>query len=342
LGKQLVVHEAMFISLCERVLKLSANEHFGSTDEAVLRSMSHPVGQVTQALLNWWFSKPLNDNDRLPATIAPIFTRICDTNVVKFRHGRTLLASNVVALFRVDPSWTRANLLPLFDWQTSEEEAFAAWMGYLWSPRLYKPLLVELKKPFLDSARQYERFGDARVNYASMLTLAALDTTDLFSRSDLQRAVRALPVDGLAASAQAVHRAMEGAGGKQSEYWRLAVRPFLVSVWPKSVASGNERLTETLARIAVAADKEFPDALDTVGSWLKPIAFPYQLLKDMNERKIGERFPEHALRLLVIVIDKRHFAPADLKETLAQIASGDETLSFNLEFQSLEDFSGRR
>ncbi|MEX3856411.1 hypothetical protein OKW33_003364 [Paraburkholderia atlantica] len=341
-GKQLVVHEKTFISLCERVLNLSVDERFDSTDEAVLASISHPVGQVTQALLNWWFSKPLNDNDRLPAVIAPIFTRVCDTTAVRFRHGRTLLASNVVALFRVDPSWTQANLFPLFDWQTSEEEAFAAWMGYLWSPRLYKPLLVELKKPFLDAVKHYARFGDARVNYASMLTLVALEATDLFSRPDLQRAVRALPMEGLAACAQAVHRAMKGADGRQSEYWSIAVRPFLTSVWPKKIALESERLAETLARIAVAADKDFSDALGTVELWLKPITVPYQLLKDMNELKIGQRFPLHALKLLVMVIDRSRFAPPDLKKTLEQILSGDGTLSSNLDFQSLEDFCGRR
>ncbi|MGT0247613.1 hypothetical protein [Burkholderia pyrrocinia] len=184
-----------------------------------------------------------------------------------------MLASNVVALYRVDRLWTQTHLLPLFDWQKSDREAYATWMGYLWAPRQHKDLLIELKTPFLDSAQQYVRFGDAHVNYASMLTLAALDTTDIFSRSELQKAVRALPDDGLVASAHAVHSALKGADAKQSEYWALAVRPYFANIWPKSTASMDARLPEIFARIAVAVDREFPDALDTVKSWLKPISY---------------------------------------------------------------------
>ncbi|NBD07248.1 anti-phage defense-associated sirtuin Dsr1 [Burkholderia thailandensis] len=340
-GKQLDVHQATFISICERVLRLPTDD-FPDTDDAVMRSMSNPLGQVTQALLNWWFSEPLKDNQGLPRTIASIFTRLCDPAVHRFRHGRTLLASNVVALYRVDRLWTQTNLLPLFDWRKSDREAYATWMGYLWAPRLHKDLLVELKTPFLDSAQQYMRFGDARVNYASMLTLAALDTTDIFSRAELQKAVRALPDDGLVASAHAVHSALKGANARQSEYWALAVQPYFASIWPKTMASMDARLPEIFARIAVAADREFPDALDTVKSWLKPISYPYQLLKEMNVEKIGERFPGPALSLLVAVIDKNRFAPPDLNESLRQIASADEKLTRELEFQALEDFVRRR
>lgn len=172
--------------------------------------------------------------------------------------------------------------------------------------------------------------------------IAALDTTDIFSRSELQKAVLALPDDGLVASAHAVHSALKGANARQSEYWALAVRPYFANIWPKSTASMDARLPEIFARIAVAADREFPDALDTVKSWLKPISYPYQLLKEMNVEKIGERFPGPALSLLVAVIDKNRFAPPDLNESLRQIASADEKLTRELEFQALEDFVHRR
>ncbi len=57
-----------------------------------------------------------NDNDKLPADIEPFFTQLCDIGVEQFRHGRVLLASRLIALFRVDRPWTETHLLPLFDW----------------------------------------------------------------------------------------------------------------------------------------------------------------------------------------------------------------------------------
>lgn len=59
--------------------------------------------------------------------IAALFTKLCDTEVVQFRHGRVLLAENLIILFQVDPGWTTHHLLPLFDWQRSDAEARAAW-----------------------------------------------------------------------------------------------------------------------------------------------------------------------------------------------------------------------
>lgn len=84
-----------------------------------------------------------------PAEIKPTCTDLCDGSTEKNRHGRVLLAAHVIALFRVDPDWATEHLLPLFDWQLSAHDARAVWEVFLWSPRLYRPLLEVLKGSFL-------------------------------------------------------------------------------------------------------------------------------------------------------------------------------------------------
>ncbi|MCC6916066.1 hypothetical protein, partial [Nitrosomonas sp.] len=44
------------------------------------------------------------------------FCALCDVQVDRFRHGRVLLASQLIAFFRVDRPWTEQHLLPLFGW----------------------------------------------------------------------------------------------------------------------------------------------------------------------------------------------------------------------------------
>ena len=90
-------------------------------DDPVSEAINHPIGHVAQALLNIWFKRKPNDNDWLPADIEPFFTQMCDVEVGRFRHGRVLLASRLIALFRVDRSWTEKHLLPLFDWEAQPE-----------------------------------------------------------------------------------------------------------------------------------------------------------------------------------------------------------------------------
>lgn len=118
--------DAQFLNLCRRVLTLECQDDAdGGIDDPVTRAINHPIGDVTEALLHWWARSRLEDGQRLPDELRPIFTRICDTQIGKFRHGRVLMAFRVITLFRVDHEWTVRHLLPLFDWQRDEVEARA-------------------------------------------------------------------------------------------------------------------------------------------------------------------------------------------------------------------------
>jgi hypothetical protein len=88
-----------------------------------------------------------------------------------YRHGRVVLAAHAIALFRVDEEWSKTYLLPLFDWHKSELEARAAWEGFLWSPRLYRPLLSAIKHPMLEAATHYTQLGKHTEQFAAMCVL---------------------------------------------------------------------------------------------------------------------------------------------------------------------------
>ncbi|MDH6159408.1 MULTISPECIES: hypothetical protein [unclassified Janthinobacterium] len=113
-------HEDILLDLCRRVLELPLEADAGSriirndveTYDPVGSAINHPVGHVTQALINLWFKRNPNDNDLLPADIGPVFTNLCDMRVDRFRHGRVLLGSRLIAFFRVDRPWTEQYLLP--------------------------------------------------------------------------------------------------------------------------------------------------------------------------------------------------------------------------------------
>lgn len=135
-SKSIDRHEAILLRMCQRVLDLSLDEDSGirggdgePIQRPVTEAISHPVGHITQALINLWFKREPNDGDRLPGDISPLFTQLCDVRVQLFRHGRVVLASRLIALFRVDRPWTEQYLLPLLDWTSAPSEAKAAWGG---------------------------------------------------------------------------------------------------------------------------------------------------------------------------------------------------------------------
>ena len=93
--------DTTFLALCERVLRLEYDQE-QDADDVVGRAINHPIGRVTDALLRWWYRNPLEDEQSLPEELNRIFTELCEPRVGAYRHGRVLLASRVITLFRVD------------------------------------------------------------------------------------------------------------------------------------------------------------------------------------------------------------------------------------------------
>jgi hypothetical protein len=262
--------------------------------------------------------------------------------VAQFRHGRVLLASCLIVLFRVDRPWTETYLLPLFDWSTDAAEARAAWEGFLWSPRLYRPLLIAFKTQFLDTARHYAELGEHARQFAAFLTYAALDPVDTYTAQDFQTALSALPQEGMHEAAQALVQALEGASEQREDYWVNRIQPFWQSIWPKSRQLASKGIAESLARLSIAARGQFRAALAVVLDWLQPIEHPHYVVHLLYESGLSGRFPEDALRLLNAVIDDQPWAPHELAQCLTAISQAAPALSQDHRYQRLAEYSRRR
>lgn len=284
-SKSISRHEDILLNLCRRVLALPLETGSGAriirngveTYDPVGSAINHPIGHATQALINLWFKQNPNDNDLLPADLKPIFTALCDVQVDRFCHGRVLLGSRLIAFFRVDRTWAEQHLLPLFSW-SNPVEAKAVWEGFLWSPRLYQPLLTAFKSQFLESANHYADLGEHRQQFATFLTYAALGPTEGYTVEEFRSAIGALPQEGLEESAQALSQALAGAADQSEDYWKNRAQPFWQQIWPKSRDQATPRIAESLTRMAIASRGGFPATLAAVQDWLQPIEHPHYVV----------------------------------------------------------------
>ena len=340
-------HEDILLDLCRRVLAVPLEAGTGMTrngepiDQPVSEAINHPVGHVTQALINLWFKQNPNDNDLLPAYIRPFFTELCDVQVDRFRHGRVLLGSRLITFFRVDRPWTEQYLLPLFSW-SNPAEAQAVWEGFLWSPRLHQPLLVAFKSHFLETTNHYVNLGEYRQQFAAFLTYAALEPTEGYTVDEFRSAIGALPQDGLEESAQALSQALEGAADQREDYWKNRVQPFWQQVWPKSRDLATPRIAESLTQLAIAARGEFPVALAAVQDWLLPIEHPDYIVHLLHESDLCSRYPAEALRLLDAVIADLPWAPSELRQCLDAISLASPDLNDDHRYQRLVEYGRQR
>jgi len=333
-------YEDILLGLCRRVLALPLEVGTGMTHD-VDEAINHPVGHITQALINFWFKRNPNDNDLLPTDIKPLFTELCDLQVERFRHGRVLLGSQLIAFFRVDRPWTKQYLLPLFDWNNLAE-AKAVWEGFLWSPRLYQPLLTAFKPQFLESADHYTDLGEHRKQFAAFLTYAALDPTEGYTADEFRSAIEKMPRDGLEESAQALSQALEGTADQREDYWKNRVQPFWQQVWPKyRDLAATPRIAASLTRLIIAARGEFPAALAAVQDWLQPIERPDFVVDPLQESGLCSRYPADALRLLGAVITDQQWAPKKLGKCLDEIEQAAPQLVQDDQYQRLREYLRR-
>ncbi|MXY40616.1 MAG: hypothetical protein F4Y62_12560 [Rhodospirillaceae bacterium] len=329
--------EAIFLALCDRLLGLDYEDE-EDDDDLVGRAINRPVGQVTEALLHWWNRNDLKDQQGLADEPKRQFTQLCDPEIRKFRYGRVLLAAHVISLFRTDREWTEQFILPLFDWKNSEVEARAAWEGFLWSPRLYPPLMEVLRPAFLDTARHYLQLGRHRRQYASLLTFAGLEPGDIFQSRELALAMQALPQEALDHAADTLFRAVDSAGDQRADYWRNRAAPFLRSIWPKTPEAISMEIAESFAKACIAAGDAFSEALAQTRSWLQPLQFPDRIAHSIHEAQLDTRLPETTLELLDRVVGEvvRGYV-YDLSECLNAVRSAQPGLERDQRFERLQE-----
>ncbi len=333
--------EELFFSIIYRLMALEYEDV--QSDDPVFRAINHPVGHATESLLQWWYRQELKDSQGLRGEVMPLFTEICDTAIGKFRHGRVLLAAHAIALFRVDGQWTKTYLLPLFDWQKSEVEAQAVWEGFLWSPRVYRPLLIAIKQSFLETARHYRQIGKHAGQYAAFLTFAALDPGDTFTTRELAEATGILPAEGLQRAAETVAGALDSAGEQRGEFWRNRVLPYFKLVWPKSRDVMTPEISERLGRLCVATQGAFPEAVRMLRAWLQPLEFPHYLVQLLNQAELSKQFPSDALAFLDAVIgDSADWLPKEVKQCLEEVSTAEPVLANDRRFVRLRELCERR
>ena len=344
-SKSIEKYEDDLFALCSRLLHLYVEPRSGMTQEGELNqspvtaAINHPVGLVTQALLSLWFIQKPNDNDQLPTKIAHLFTQLCDIQVHPYRHGRVILASRLIALYRVDQSWTEQHLLPLFRWAENPMEAQIAWQGFLWSPRLYQPLLIAFKPQFLETANHYEKLGELGQQYAAILTYAALENSNDDEVSKFQFVFETLPRDGLEEAARTLAQAVESAGEQSEDYWTNRIQPFWMNVWPKSKNLVSDSIAESLALMSIASGAKFSNSLDSVYAWLKPIEHPHYVLGQLNENNLCKLFPDAALRLLNVIIQNQQWSLPELGQCLTTISQEIPEIQYDSRYQRLTGFA---
>ena len=186
-------------------------------------------------------------------------------------------ASRLSYLFAVDPDWTQASLIPSFDWAQDEAEAAAVWQGYAWQPRVDEKLWPALKPFFLATFEpdRLARIGEMAKTLVQLLMLVGIDLDrDQLPAVAVRNALRSMTdhlrtsalswIETFLAQPDEPEDELPGKPPSRSadSLWDRRVAPWLQQVWPVEVELRSTSTSEQFARIAIATNARFSDAVD--------------------------------------------------------------------------------
>jgi hypothetical protein len=134
-------------TLWETIASQPGHEEADSQDWLSV-SINHPGGKLTEFYIYALSSRRVEAGDKwsnLPVDYKDRFEQILADRNPMAEMGRVILASQLNYLAFLDAEWTRANVIPLLDWNKDARRAQQAWHGFLawghWTEGLLPDLL---------------------------------------------------------------------------------------------------------------------------------------------------------------------------------------------------------
>ena len=172
------------LRMAEKLLPLAEEIPFtilSPNEDWLTQAINHPGGRLAEFLIRV-IGELLGPSPRpgcgVPRASKPLLDAMMGGRGRASAMGRVVLASHAHYFLRIDTDWTRANLLPLFDWDRDVLQAVQAWHGFLTWGRLGAALLEDLTPSAVQLASHLEDLGGERKNYGKFVARAAFSLPD--------------------------------------------------------------------------------------------------------------------------------------------------------------------
>ncbi|CRX38602.1 anti-phage defense-associated sirtuin Dsr1 [Estrella lausannensis] len=345
----LIEEKEQFTTICCKILESEISHSWVCSKDQIHSAINHTLGITAQAVIKWVFKDNPSDCQGIKEPMRTLLTKLCDMQIDSYRYARLQLASNSIALFRLDPDWTKVNLLPLFSWTQVQVEVVNTWVGFLSAARDYLPLLEELKAEFLATSAHLNQIGEYAESYASLLTWVSLQPQDSFSNSELQEASANLGKEGLCASLGTIRSFLmsfeaNGSTTQKENFWKNRVEPYFQKIWPKAKALIiDPRISDILAEICILADNQFSEAFKLMKSWLVKTTSCEIAIHRLSGSKICSKFPAESLEFLDhIVSNSLSNLKRDLSLCLDEILESESTFASDARFKRLDTIAKKQ
>lgn len=315
------------------------------SEVSINKAINSPIGELAEAL---WRLMPdtATEQGPMPDGLGERFEALFEANGDGGGHAACLVARHFPWIDHWFPEWTHRVIRPML--AVNHPLSEAVWHGFAVNPRW--------------PSRETQRFLCGH-----LMAVLKGDANWKLDESERQHLVQKmvwlsepLSHDGQLISFRQVRDvliAMDDKGrsdalwilghiASRDRQWQTFVKPFIEQAWPRQVKFRTESASRGFAHLVEQSGDNFPDAVSTVLSLLRPVAhldmITYRLSKEPEEgtNDFAQRFPAETLQLLdALVADDRSQMPYELGKALEVIAEANPALRRTREWRRLNDLT---
>jgi hypothetical protein len=308
-------------------------------DRAVSYAINHPVGIITEALIDRFSAYGLKVDEGIPeGPLRDWLNRLISSETQASVAGKIILASRLHYFHAIDPEWTEENLIVLFDWESS---AFAAlmWQGFLWSPRISANLAIALKDHLANGFRYTDQIGDSAERLVQLFAIVCLEYSALYTQKEQRDALIAVGVEGLKHIAEFFWRSIRGDEKSADNYWKNRIQPFMRKAWPKPAEFVSDKSSENLVLTLIELDDAFEKALEFLLPFIREFPNISFLLKHLDAKDLPDKRPRDVFRLLSTVFTQAYQWPSNkFRNVLNRILQADPSIKNEPAYRTMDDF----
>jgi len=308
--------------------------------EAVAYAINHPIGIMVEALMNRFSACKMKAGDGIAKeALRGALDKLTESMERRMLAGKIILASRLLYFHSIDPGWTRARLLPLFDWGQSESAAHV-WQGYLWSARISPDLATDLREELIESVNHADELGDqAAPRLFQLIVSICLEYPNLYKAQEQHDVLVAMKSEGLTRIAELFWITLKDDPDSADSYWANRIRPFMKRAWPKAAALISGKTSHFLSLMLIELSDSFSEGIDSIMPLLGPSDDLSFLLRRLKDKQLPDVQPRQVLLLLAAVFAPSDTNPSpDFRAILDQLVIADAGIAEEHAYRKMDEY----
>ncbi|MGZ8236442.1 MAG: SIR2 family protein [Methylobacter sp.] len=310
-------------------------------EDVINQSINNPIGILTEAFLSRFSVREIKAKEKIPEdNLLSKLNKLVNNKSKAFILARVILVSRLHYFYAIDPEWTRNNLIPLLDWESSSEAA-VLWQGWFWSPQVPVDLALDLKEHLLATlllhSNELEKTTEVLFQVFASI---CFEYKNIYSIKEQQNVLNSIGQEGLKAIARFVELSLGKDTQQNDQYWKNRIKPFFINAWPKEAKFLCPEISSSFVVMSLALDGEFESALESIKSILTPFDIDWFLTK-LKESQHIEKHPWIAFDLIATVFDtnvEQCWFVDDLREIINSLVENCPDLKCDPRYVKIEQF----